>query len=42
MVSLLRSQGTDVREIVEGSVLLLAVTVDAVIRRIQAASKSGR
>ncbi len=38
----LRSQGTDVREIVEGSVLLLAVTVDAVIRRIQAASKSGR
>ena len=38
----LRSQGTDVREIVEGSVLVLAVTVDAVIRRIQAASKSGR
>ncbi len=38
----LRSQGQDVREIVEGSVLLLAVTVDAVIRRIQAASKSGR
>ncbi len=38
----LRSQGTDVREIVEGAVLLLAVTVDAIIRRIQAASKSGR
>ncbi len=38
----LRSQGTDVREIVEGTVLVLAVTVDAVIRRIQAASKSGR
>jgi len=38
----LRSQGQDVREIVEGAVLLLAVTVDAVIRRIQAASKSGR
>ncbi len=38
----LRSQGQDVREIVEGSVLLLAVTIDAVIRRIQAASKSGR
>lgn len=38
----LRSQGQDVRQIVEGSVLLLAVTVDAVIRRIQAASKSGR
>lgn len=38
----LRSQGQDVRQIVEGAVLLLAVTVDAVIRRIQAASKSGR
>ncbi len=38
----LLNQSADVREIVEGSVLLLAVTVDAVIRRIQAASKSGR
>ncbi len=38
----LKSQGEDVLEMVQGSVLLLAVTIDAVIRRIQAASKSGR
>lgn len=38
----LKSQGTDVQEMVEGAVLLLAVTIDAIIRRIQAASKSGR
>ncbi len=38
----LLNQTADVRQIVEGAVLLLAVTIDAVIRRIQAASKSGR
>ncbi len=38
----LRSQGSDIRQIVEGAVLLLAVTIDAIIRRIQASSKSGR
>ncbi len=38
----LKSQGADVLEMVQGAVLLLAVTIDAVIRRIQAASKSGR
>ena len=38
----LLNQTADIREIVEGAVLLLAVTIDAVIRRIQAASKSGR
>lgn len=36
----LKSQPTDVKEIVEGLVLLLAVTVDAVVRRLQA--RSGR
>ena len=38
----LKSQGTDVKQIIEGLVLLLAVTADAVIRRVQARSKSGR
>jgi D-xylose transport system permease protein len=38
----LLSQGTDVSEMVEGIVLLLAVTVDAVVRRVQARSASGR
>jgi D-xylose transport system permease protein len=36
----LLSQGTDVSEMVEGIVLLIAVTVDAVVRRLQA--RSGR
>ncbi len=36
----LLSQGTDVSEMVEGLVLLLAVTVDAVLRRLQA--RTGR
>lgn len=36
----LKSQGTDVSQMIEGSVLLIAVTVDAVIRRLQA--RSGR
>jgi D-xylose transport system permease protein len=36
----LRSQGTDIKEIVEGLVLLLAVTVDALARRAQA--RTGR
>ena len=36
----LKSQPTEVKEIVEGLVLLLAVTVDAVVRRLQA--RSGR
>ncbi len=38
----LKSQGTDVKLIIEGLVLVLAVTADAVIRRVQARSKSGR
>jgi D-xylose transport system permease protein len=36
----LKSQPTEVKEIVEGLVLLVAVTVDAVVRRLQA--RSGR
>jgi D-xylose transport system permease protein len=36
----LKSQGTDVKQMVEGAVLLFAVTVDAVVRRLQA--RSGR
>jgi D-xylose transport system permease protein len=36
----LKSQGADIKEIVEGVVLLIAVTVDAVVRRLQA--RSGR
>lgn len=36
----LKSQGPDVQEMVEGAVLLIAVTVDAVVRRLQA--RSGR
>jgi D-xylose transport system permease protein len=38
----LLSQGTDVSEMVEGAVLVIAVTVDALIRRAQASSRSGR
>jgi D-xylose transport system permease protein len=38
----LRSQGTDVKQMIEGAVLLLAVTVDALTRRAQARSRSGR
>lgn len=38
----LRSQGTDIKEMVEGAVLLLAVTFDAIVRRAQARSGSGR
>lgn len=38
----LRSQGTDVKQMIEGIVLLLAVTVDALTRRAQARSRSGR
>jgi len=35
----LRSQGSDVKQMIEGAVLLLAVTVDAVVR--QAQTRSG-
>jgi D-xylose transport system permease protein len=38
----LKSQGADIKQIVEGLVLLLAVTSDALIRRLQARSHSGR
>ncbi|HVB59622.1 MAG TPA: inner-membrane translocator [Ktedonobacteraceae bacterium] len=38
----LKSQPVEVKEMIEGAVLLLAVTVDAVLRRIQARSASGR
>jgi D-xylose transport system permease protein len=38
----LLSQGTDVSEMVEGAVLVIAVVVDALIRRAQASSRSGR
>lgn len=38
----LRSQGTDVKQMIEGLVLILAVTVDAFARRAQARSRSGR
>ncbi len=38
----LLNQGTDVSEMVEGVVLLLAVTADALVRRAQARSASGR
>ena len=38
----LLSQGTDISEMVEGAVLILAVTVDALVRRAQARSASGR
>ncbi len=38
----LKSQGADIKQIVEGAVLLLAVTSDALIRRFQARSRSGR
>lgn len=38
----LKSQPVEVKEMIEGAVLLLAVTVDAVLRRVQARSASGR
>jgi D-xylose transport system permease protein len=38
----LKSQPVEVKEMIEGAVLLLAVTVDAVLRRIQSRSSSGR
>ncbi len=38
----LQSQGTDIQQMVEGSVLVLAVIIDALIRRAQARSGSGR
>jgi D-xylose transport system permease protein len=38
----LRSQGTDIKEMIEGAVLLIAVTSDALLRRAQARSSSGR
>jgi D-xylose transport system permease protein len=38
----LQSQGADIQEMVEGVVLVLAVIIDALIRRAQARSGSGR
>ena len=38
----LMSQGSDVKQMIEGAVLLLAVTVDALVRRAQTRSRSGR
>ncbi|GHO45592.1 sugar ABC transporter permease [Ktedonospora formicarum] len=38
----LRSQGTDIKQMVEGAVLVLAVTADALVRRAQSRSSSGR
>lgn len=38
----LKSQGSDVQQMIEGTVLLLAVTIDAIVRRSQARSASGR
>lgn len=38
----LRSMGTDIQNMVEGVVLVIAVTVDALVRRAQARSRSGR
>lgn len=38
----LKSQGSDVKQMVEGAVLLLAVTIDALVRRAQKRSGSGR
>lgn len=38
----LKSQPVEVKEMIEGAVLLLAVTVDAVLRRVQSRSASGR
>ena len=38
----LKSQGSDVQQMIEGAVLIIAVTVDALIRRAQARSGSGR
>lgn len=38
----LQSQGTDIQQMVEGAVLVIAVVADALIRRAQARSGSGR
>lgn len=38
----LRSMSTDIQNMVEGAVLVIAVAADAIIRRAQARSKSGR
>ncbi len=38
----LKSQGSDVQQVIEGAVLILAVTIDAIVRRSQARSASGR
>jgi D-xylose transport system permease protein len=38
----LKSQPTAIKQIIEGLVLLLSVTADALLRRVQARSKSGR
>ncbi|MBE3559083.1 MAG: inner-membrane translocator [Ktedonobacteraceae bacterium] len=38
----LRSQGSDIKQMIEGGVLVFAVTVDALVRRAQARSSSGR
>jgi len=38
----LRSQGTDITQMVEGAVLVIAVTFDALVRRAQSRSRSGR
>lgn len=38
----LRSQGADIKQMVEGAVLVLAVTADALVRRAQSRSSSGR
>lgn len=38
----LKSQGSDIKQMIEGLVLLIAVAVDALVRRAQARSASGR
>lgn len=38
----LRSQGSDIKQMIEGGVLIFAVTIDALVRRAQARSSSGR
>ncbi len=38
----LKSQGSDVQQMIEGAVLILAVTIDAIVRRSRARSASGR
>jgi D-xylose transport system permease protein len=37
----LRSQGSDIKQMIEGGVLLFAVAIDALVRRAQAASRHG-